>query len=309
MALKVGVIGVGYLGRHHARILSGLQGVELAAVVDQDEAAARAVADEYKAPFFSDYRQALAGLDAVCVVTPTTTHFDVAMDCLGAGLDVLLEKPMTVTPEEADRLIDEAGKRGRVLQVGHLERYNPAVEALGPLVDKPWFFEAERVSPFLGRATDVDVTLDLMIHDIDVIMSLTGGAAITGMKVAGASVITDRIDVAKAWLQFDNGCSALITASRISQDTVRTLRVYQSDLMLLVDYKDRRITRYRMSAEGTTQEPIPVQEDCEPLREELADFAACVGGSRKPRVTGAEGRRALEVAMRISDLIRGIDNR
>lgn len=303
MSVKAGVIGVGYLGQHHARIYSELDGAELVAVVDSDRGRAEEIAARHGARAYSDYREAIKGLHAVSVATPTSEHFGIAMDCLRAGLDVLIEKPITVTVEEADALIVEAEKLGRIIQVGHLERYNPAVLELEGMLVEPEFIESERVSPFVGRSTDVDVTLDLMIHDIDIIMSLVGPSPIRDMRVVGAKVLTDKIDVAKAWLEFENGVAALITASRISSDTRRLLKVYQKDSFIVLDYRNRKIMKHLKTPEGLLALPMQV-EDAEPLREEIADFMNCVVGGRRPKVSGVEGREALKVAMRISEMIR-----
>jgi predicted dehydrogenase len=304
LPIKIGVIGVGYLGQHHARIYNELDSAELVGVVDTDKQRAEGIAALYGTKAYSDYRDILGDVQAVSIVTTTSEHFDIAMDCLKAGIDVLVEKPITTTVEEAGELIEEAEKRGRVLQVGHLERYNPAVVGIEGLLDGLEFVESERVSPFLGRATDVDVTLDLMIHDIDIIMSLVGGSPIRDIKVVGAKVITEKIDVAKAWLEFESGVSAIITASRIASETKRFLNIYQRDSFIVLDYRQKKITRHIKTAGGISAEPIAV-EDKEPLKEELADFIDCVITRRRPKVSGVEGREALKVAMRISELIKG----
>lgn len=302
--IKTGVIGVGYLGQHHARIYSELENVELAAVVDSDRRRAEEIAARHGTKAYSDYRDALGEFQAVSIAAPTSNHFGIAMDCLRAGIDILVEKPITVTVTEADALVDEAEKLGRIIQVGHLERFNPAVVELERLIGAPEFIESERVSPFVGRSTDVDVTLDLMIHDIDIIMSLMKGSTIRDIKVLGARVLTDKIDIAKAWLEFDNGVAALITASRISSETRRELKIYERDSFVVLDYKDRKIVRYLKMPEGISTLPVEV-EDREPLKEEIADFVNCVATRRRPRVSGMEGREALKIAMRISEMIRG----
>jgi predicted dehydrogenase len=304
LSIKTAVIGVGYLGQHHARIYNELDSAELVAVVDTDTGRAEEIAALYGTRAYSDYRDVLSDVQAVSIVTTTSEHFDIALDCLRAGIDVLVEKPITTTVKEADGLIEEAERGGRILQVGHLERYNPAVVGIEGLLDGLEFIESERVSPFLGRAMDVDVTLDLMIHDIDIIMSLVGGSPIKDIKVVGARVLTEKIDVAKAWLEFESGVSALITASRIASETRRFLKIYQRDSFVVLDYRQKKITRHLKTAEGISAEPIAV-EDKEPLKEELADFIDCVITRRRPKVSGVEGREALKVAMRISEMIKG----
>jgi predicted dehydrogenase len=304
LPIKAGVIGVGYLGQHHARIYRDLENVELVAVADTDEKRAEQIALLYGAKPHSDYRSFLGEVQAVSIATPTSGHFAIAMECLKAGVDILLEKPMTVTVEEADTLIEVAEKEGRVLQVGHLERYNPAVVEVENLLGDVEFIESERVSPFIGRATDVDVTLDLMIHDIDIIMDLVGGSPIKDIKVAGARVLTDNLDVAKAWIEFENGVNALVTASRVAKDTRRFLKIYQKDSFILLDYREKKIVRHFKSPEGLGTAPVDVINR-EPLKEEIADFIDCVKTRRRPKVSGIEGREALKVAMRISEMIKG----
>jgi predicted dehydrogenase len=303
LTVKAGVIGVGHLGQHHARIYSELEAAELTAVADSNRGRAEEIASRYGARAYADYRDMLGEVGAVSVAAPTSSHFGIAMDCLRAGIDVLVEKPITVEVAEADVLIEEAGRLGRVLQVGHLERFNPAVMELEGLIDQPEFIESERVSPFLGRSTDVDVTLDLMIHDIDIIMSLMSPSSIKDIRVMGARVLTDKIDLAKAWLEFENGVDALITASRIAGDTRRLLKLYQRDSFVVLDYRHKKILKHLRTPGGISEVPVEVQ-DREPLREEIADFLDCVSSRRRPRVSGVEGREALRVAMRISDMIR-----
>jgi predicted dehydrogenase len=303
LKLKAGVIGVGHLGQHHARIYSEIETAELTAVADSDRGRAEEIAARYGARAFTDYRDMLGEVRAVSVATPTSGHFGIAMECLRAGIDVLVEKPITVSVAEADALIEEAERLGRILQVGHLERFNPAVMELEGLIDQPEFLESERVSPFSGRSTDVDVTLDLMIHDIDIITSLMSPSPIKDIRVMGARVLTDKIDLAKAWLEFENGVDALITASRIASDTRRLLTLYQRESFVVLDYRHKKISKHVRTPGGMSAVPVEVQ-DREPLKEEIADFLDCVSGRKRPRVSGVEGREALRVAMQISDMIR-----
>lgn len=305
MSLRIAVIGAGYLGIHHARILSGLQGAELVAVVDIDPAQARKVAAASKCQAYTDYKEVLDDVQAVSIVTPTVDHYGIAMDCLRAGKDVLIEKPISSTVAEADEIMIEAEKQDAIVQVGHLERYNPAVVKVMEFIKKPVFIESERVSPFPNRGLDVDVTLDLMIHDIDIVMSLLEGAVVDDVRVVGAKVLTDKFDVAKAWVEFQGGVTALITASRISGRKQRMLKVYQEDSFVLLDYMNMNITRYfkKGSENGIASESIDIQ-DKEPLKEELVDFVRCVKERRNPRVSAKEGRDALEVALRITNNIR-----
>jgi predicted dehydrogenase len=302
VSIKVGVIGVGYLGRHHARVYSELEDVELVAVVDTDIEKAKEIAGKYGSRTYSDYRQVLSDVQALSIVTPTKSHYSIAMDCLNAGCDVLIEKPMTETVAEADALINEAEKKGAVLQVGHLERYNPAVIAASKLVDKPEFLEAERISPFIERAANIDVTLDLMIHDIDIVTSFLDGSNIKNIKAVGAKVLTEKVDVAKAWLEFENGVTALVTANRLSGEKQRVLRIFQKDSYIVIDYQNKNVKRYFKTSDGIASESVPV-EDKEPLKEELADFINCVKNRQRPKVSGIEGRNALKVVMDITEMI------
>lgn len=303
MPVKVGVVGVGYLGRHHARIYSTLDGVELEAVVDTDAEKAGEIAGKYGSKAYTDYREILGSVQAVSVVTPTASHCGIAMDFLRAGTDVLIEKPITRTLAEADCLIEEAARRGSILQVGHLERYNPAVVAASKLIDRPRFFESERTSPFLERAANVDVTLDLMIHDIDIVMSLLGAEGVETVRAVGAKVLSDNVDVAKAWVEFKDGAAALITAARVANGTQRRLKIFQRDSYVVLDYQNRQLTRYFLTPGGISSESITV-EDREPLKEELADFIGCVVERRRPMASGTEGRNALQVALSITEMIR-----
>lgn len=302
MPIKVGVIGTGYLGQHHARIYSEIEGVELAALVDTDVEKAKKLADKYNCKAYSDYKDILDIVDAISIVTPTTTHHKVALDCLKAGKDLLVEKPITVTVAEADELINEAEKRNLILQVGHLERYNPAVIAVSGMIKEPRFFESERLSPLLGRGTDVDITLDLMIHDIDIILSFVS-SPVVDIKATGASVLTDKIDVAKVWLEFENGCSALATASRLSPEKQRRLKIFQKDSFISVDYQSGVVRSY-FKKDGNISFDIIEPEKKEPLKEELIDFIRCVRDRKKPRVSGTEGRDALKIALNISNKIK-----
>ncbi|MFZ3136862.1 MAG: Gfo/Idh/MocA family oxidoreductase [Thermodesulfovibrionales bacterium] len=302
MAVKVGVIGVGYLGQHHARIYSDIEEAELIGVVDIDQKKADTLADKYGCRPYYDYRDILEKVDALSVVTPTTSHYNIALDCLRAGKDMLIEKPITVNTDEADELIREAEKTGCIIQVGHLERYNPAIIAATEMFTEPLFLESERLSPFLGRGTDVDVTLDLMIHDIDIILSLAS-QPIREIRAVGAKVLTDKIDVAKAWLEFENGCTALATVSRLSPEKKRRLKVFQKDSYISIDYQNSEIKRHLRNGKEISTEIIKPEKK-EPLREELKDFISCVQARKKPKVSAVEGRNALKVVMEITDKIR-----
>jgi predicted dehydrogenase len=328
--INVGVIGVGYLGQHHARIFSELGSelgnVRLSAVVDADMERAWEMAGKYGCEAYSDYRDILDRVDALSIVTPTTMHYQIALDCIKAGKDILIEKPIAATVEEADRLIDAADKAGTIIQVGHLERFNPVFPAACSLIDKPVFIETERLSPFPGRGIDVDITLDLMIHDIDIILALMRQTSsvesrasdgiinasrstlhaprIKDMKVTGAKVLTDNIDIAMAWLEFSNGVQALMKASRVSFEKSRKLKIFQKDSYLLVDYQNMEMKRfYKKGSNEIIQETINIEKK-EPLKEELKDFAECVISRRRPVVSATEGRDALKIALQIGEKIK-----
>ncbi len=300
MALKVAVVGAGYLGRHHARIYSELEGVELAGVVDTDPDRAGEIAARYSTRAFRDYRDILEKVDALSIVVPTTEHFGIALGCITAGKHVLVEKPIATSVSEADRLISEAERRSCILQVGHLERYNPGVAVLSRMIDEAVFFEAVRLSPFLNRCADVDVTLDLMIHDIDIILSLVSSPVVK-VNAFGFSLVTDRIDEARAWIEFGNGSAASLTASRVSREKQRRLKVFQEGSSAELDYQASTV-EFRSSAAPFEPEIIR-SEHSEPLKEELRDFVRCAESGKRPKVSGVEGRNALSVALEINSVI------
>jgi predicted dehydrogenase len=302
VSLRIGVIGVGYLGQHHARIFSELEGVELFGVADRDTARAGEIAGKFGCASFPDWRDLVAGSDAVSIVTPTTTHHEIALACLQAGRDVFIEKPITESLAEAREIIAEADKQGRILQVGHLERYNPGIVAASALIKQPRFIEAERLSPFLGRGTDVDITLDLMIHDIDIVTGMVQ-SKVKSISAAGDRVLTGKIDAAIAWIEFENGCKALITASRLATEKVRRLKVHQEESYISVDYQSQEVRRYFKDATGIAFDVIR-PESREPLKEELKDFVSCVQSRSCPRVSGREAMQALEVVLEINELLK-----
>lgn len=329
--LNVGVIGVGYLGEHHARIFSELaresDAIRLAAIVDIDRERAKEIAKKYGCDVCYDYRDIFGRVDALSIVTPTTTHYEIARECIKAGKDILIEKPITTTVEEADDLIALSENVGVIVQVGHLERFNPVFSAVRSLIDNPMFFEAERLSPFLGRGIDVDIAIDLMIHDIDIILALNNkdefraasleknnisdnllpsgrySAMIKDIKATGAKIMTDNFDTVMAWLEFDNGVQALITASRISEERSRRLKIFQKNSYILVDYQDMEIKRFFKDGDKVLQEPFNIEKK-EPLKEELRDFVKCVIARRRPVVSVIEGRNALKVAIQIVEKIK-----
>ncbi len=306
--MRTAVIGVGYLGRFHAQKYAALPGSELVAVVDPAESTRAAVAAELGVAAVADYRQLLGRVDAVSVVTPTPQHFAIASAFLEAGAHVLVEKPMTATVAEGERLVETARRTGRVLQVGHLERFNAAVQALQPILTVPRFVESARLAPFKQRGTDVDVVLDLMIHDIDLILSIVRSPVVS-VDAIGTRVFSGETDIANARLRFANGCVANATASRVSLKTERKLRLFQDDAYASVDLHQKVVTVIRkgagVGADGTPQVSIDESsyEQGDALKAEIEAFlhAAATGGA--PAVSGEDGLAALRVAVSITEQV------
>jgi predicted dehydrogenase len=306
--LRVGVIGVGYLGKFHAEKYARMKDVELVGIVDIIADRAERVAKRFRTESFSDYRELIDQVDAVSVVVPTPLHFSISRDFLEHGVDVLIEKPVAQTLEEAEALIEVAVSRGSLIQVGHLERFNPAVIALTKVVDRPLFIESHRLSVFKERGTEVDVVLDLMIHDIDIILSLVK-AQPQQVHAAGVPVISSRVDIANARLMFENGCVANVTASRISLKNMRKIRIFQKDTYVSVDYSNHDITIIRKDGQGVDL-PIPgmsmersIFEKADALEAELGSFVDAVRTRNAPLVSGHDGRNALGVALDIVEQI------
>ena len=300
---RVGVVGVGHVGRHHARILARAPDVDLVSVVDIDRARADDVASETGSRAGVDALELLGQVDAVTVAVPTAAHARVASPFLEAGLPVLVEKPIAASLAEADTMIRLASKGGVTLAVGHSERYNPAVTVAMPLVAEPRFVEVHRLAAFPARGLDVDVVFDVMIHDIDVLLAIVKAEPVS-IEAVGVPVLTDRIDIANARLRFGDGCIANLTASRISRDRVRRLRFFQHHALVTVDCATQQVEAYRVTR-SPDREPVieggsvPVP-DGEPLELELRDFVRTVRTGGTPRVDGIAGRRALAVAEEIA---------
>lgn len=302
--LRIAVIGVGHLGRHHARILSTLDGVTLAAVVDTNAARAQEIAAPLGAPALSDVA-ALGEVDAVVVAVPTEAHAAVALPFLRAGVSALVEKPLARSLAEADALIAAAAESGAVLAAGHTERFNPAVTAAFAHITRPGFVEVHRLGTFPERSLDIDVVFDLMIHDLDVLLATVGGE-VAAIEAVGVPVLTPRIDIANARLRFDNGCIANITASRISRDRVRKVRFFQPQSYVSIDYASQELELWKLRTDGSGAAIEGGKVDIareEPLKLELEDFVDAVRTRRAPRVTGHDGRRALDLAQRITEAI------
>jgi predicted dehydrogenase len=298
-ALRAMVVGAGVFGRNHARAIAALPDVELTAIVDTDFSRAQALAQEFNSHAYPSVDEMMGGADAAIVATPTSTHEAVAAQLLEAGTDVLVEKPIAHTAEAGARLARLAERHGRILQVGHLERFNPAVLALEQVLTIPLFFEVHRLSVFTPRSLDVDVVLDLMIHDLDIVLNFTREMP-EEIRAAGISVLSQRVDIANVRLAFPGGCIANLTASRVSTEKVRKLRVFQPRQYISLDYQRQDAVSVRVESSGNAIpgigfEQLPVERG-EPLALELRSFFACVRDRSSPRVTAAEASNVLGVA-------------
>jgi predicted dehydrogenase len=308
--LRAAVIGVGYLGRFHAQKYAALPECVLQAVVDPQAQTAATVGSELGVAALSDYRELLGKVDAVSIVTPTALHFEIARAFLDSGAHVLVEKPITETVEQARELTALARQRGRVLQVGHLERFNPVVIAAEPVLRAPRFIECQRLAPFRERGTDVNVVLDLMIHDLDIVQSMVG-SEIVAVDAIGTPVFSNEIDIANARIRFANGCVANATASRVSMKTERKLRIFQDDAYLSLDLQQKILTVIRKQpvGEGEARLPVSIEERSfdqgDALRSEIVAFIASCRGEAPVVVTGEDGMRALRTAVTISNAVNG----
>jgi len=306
--LKCAVIGAGYLGKFHAEKYASLKDCELVAVVDINAEAAQQVAEKNGAQALTNYHDLLGKVDAVSVVVPTSYHHSVSKDFLNAGAHVLVEKPITVTVEEADELIAIAKEKNVILQVGHLERFNPAVRGLEKMEDKPLFIESHRLSPFNPRANDVSVVLDLMIHDIDIIMALVD-SEVEKIDASGTAVLTQGTDIANARITFKNGCVANVTASRISMKMERKMRMFRPCSYISVDFQNRVLIKHRTGEkemfpgipEIVTEESVFESGDA--LLDEIKHFVNCIKTGENPLVPGEAGRKALATAIEITKFL------
>ncbi|MFC1603139.1 Gfo/Idh/MocA family protein [Pseudomonadota bacterium] len=304
---RVGVVGVGYLGRFHALIYSRMANVELVGVVDSNADTAAKVAAECNCEGYTNIQDLIEKIDAVSIVVPTTAHLAVARPFLEQGVHMLLEKPIATTCDEGREIVELADKVGAVLQIGHLERFNAGVMALADRISKPRFIEAHRMGEFVARATDVDVVSDLMIHDIDIILSLVN-SEITSIAAVGTRVLTDHIDIANARLEFANGAVANVIASRVSEKKLRRIRVFEENLYQSLDFIEQRIeTAYPKPSPDSKWPEITVEkidiEPIKPLDTELAAFIDCINTGQRPLVDGHVGLEALEVALKVKEII------
>lgn len=329
-SIRLGVVGTGSMGKNHARIFGEMPEAKFAAVLDSNAATAAEMAGKYGAKAVGNIDDFIEEVDAATVATPTVTHFEIARALLAAGKHVLVEKPFTETPEQARELCDLAHRQGLVLQVGHIERFNPVMSALESRLTAPKFIEATRLSPYPGRSLDVGVVLDVMIHDLEIILHLVRSPWVQ-VDAVGVPILSKREDIANVRIRFENGCVANITASRISQEKVRKIRVFQPDAYLSLDYQRQEGYLMRLAGEGEKQstllgkilgaasggtivtefagkrivrEPVAIEKD-EPLKRELVSFVECARAGSQPKVSGREATAALELALEISRKIEG----
>jgi predicted dehydrogenase len=303
MPLKLCVIGVGHMGRIHADKLKEMEGVTLCGLIDADQRSLEEASKKHTAPRFRDHKQVLPLADAALIATPTETHYAIAKDCLQRGIHVFMEKPITATAQEAEELIALARAKHLVLQVGHLERFSPAFAQALNYIKEPMFIEAQRISMFTGRSTDIDVIMDLMIHDIDLVLSIAG-SKVTDVRAQGTPVVTEKIDVANARIEFEGGCVASLTASRASKRKERTFKIFQKDRYLSLDLLKGRMVAVTKNSEGGMQLEEFQADKIDPVEDELREFVHAIREKRKPRVEGEHGLRALLLANLIKDSIQ-----
>jgi predicted dehydrogenase len=312
--LRIGVVGVGYLGKFHTEKYANMENVDLAGVVDIDKSRADKIAAEFNTLSFSNHKDLIDKIDAASIVTSTPEHYTVAKDFLENGIDVMIEKPITTSIADADRLIDLAEEKGLIIQVGHLERFNPAVVALRNIIKKPMFIESHRLSFYKERGIDVSVVLDLMIHDIDLISNFVK-SEIKSIHASGVPVISEHVDIANVRMEFKNGCIANITASRISIKNERKIRLFQKDAYISVDFSNYKITMIRKTGSnkkglipGMEVENISFQQG-DALNDELISFVKSVRNRTSPEVTGEMGRDALKIAISTMQQIKNANSK
>jgi len=300
--IRCGVVGVGHLGQHHARIYAALSACDLAGVYDVNATQANEIATRYGCAAFDSLEALSKACDAVSVVTPTDRHCEVALTLLQKTCHLLIEKPLCVNQNEAERILSAAHQSGSIVQVGHIEHFNPVMDFLEGAVNKPQFITADRLAPYNIRGTEVGVVLDLMIHDIGIIIELVK-SPITNIESVGVNVLSQTEDIANARLTFENGCVANINTSRVSQKKVREIRVFQPATYLSLDFMNQRGHLLRKDGLNLTKEDIPIEKE-EPLMSELASFVNCATHYQEPKVSGLQGKSALEVAIHITEQIQ-----
>jgi predicted dehydrogenase len=302
MPLKIALVGAGHMGRIHLQKLVALEDVELAGVVDSDKKLAAELSGKYGVSYFADYREIPVGLDGVIIASPTETHFEIARTFLEKDTNVFIEKPITSTVEQADELVRLAKDRNLVLQVGHLERFNPAYRSILSHIKNPLFIEARRTSNFTGRSTDIDVVLDLMIHDIDLVLSLAGKEA-KDIRSQGVALVADKLDMVSATVKFSDGCTASLFASRISTKKERSLSIFEEDRHIFVDLLSGQSTCNIKNPDGVIETLEYASEKMDAVTDELSEFMCSIKGEKKPCVGGEDGLRALRLASQIKEHI------
>ncbi len=295
--VRVGIIGVGYLGTQHARILSYLEEAELKGVADIDFKKAMEIGNRHGVQYYQNYEDLLDEIDAAIVATPTSEHFSISMRLLKEGKSVLVEKPITETVDQGEELVAMAAKNGLILQVGHLERFNPAVEAIENMISEPKFVEVQRLGSFSARSLDIDVVLDLMIHDLDIILALIKDE-VKSIRSSGIHVLSEKIDIANARLEFRSGCVATLTASRVHQGKVRKLRIFEPTIYYSIDYIDQEVKIFPLDNRQTEIKTLKIEKE-EPLKKELKNFFRSIREGKTRKVSGEEGLRALKLAYKV----------
>jgi predicted dehydrogenase len=298
--IRAGIVGAGSIGKNHARIYSELEGVDFAAVFDTNPDTARSISDQYGAKVAGSLEEFVDWVDAATVATPTTDHFAIGKFLLSRGKHLLIEKPITETPEQAQELVKLAQEHSLVLQVGHVERFNPVLSALEERLTRPRFIEAHRLSPYPFRSVEIGVILDLMIHDLEIILHLVR-SPVKSIDAVGVPVLSKGEDIANARIRFQNGCVANITASRISAEKTRKIRVFQEDAYLSLDYQNQSGEMHRLVGGKITREAVEINKE-EPLKRELQSFVECSRTGIQPVVTGSEAAAALALAIEITEL-------
>ena len=304
MPVNVALIGLGHMGRIHLSKLCAFEGVAVSGIHDIDDTRARECAEQYSVPVFPDHSDLIDRSTCAIIATPTESHYSIARQCLERGVHVFIEKPITVLPEEARELVDMARSRGLVIQVGHLERLNPALARALPYVKKPLLIETRRISPFTGRSTDVDVVLDLMIHDLDLVLSLARGT-VKDVSAEGICFVTDVYDTVNARIEFSDGCIASLTASRVAAYRERSIIIYEERSTFYVDLMQGKLLTVTSAGNVKTDITEFACDQMDPVKDELLQFVTAAAGNGTPSVTGIDGLKALELANRIRNYIAG----
>ena len=308
--LKVGVVGVGYLGEFHAQKYAAMEEIDLVGLVDIDFKRAKEMARKYNTNAYNSYTEILSLVDGLSLAVPTVSHFEIGHDILDHGIHLLIEKPITLTLSDADKLIATAKKNNTILQIGHIERFNPAVVKMESLLNKPFFIDSHRLAFFTNRGTDVDVILDLMIHDLDIILHIVN-SEIAEIHALGMPVVSDKIDIANVRIIFSNGTIANLTVSRVSSESYRMMRIFQPNNCISIDYGKRKIsvTHFKMNEKSFTDlPPLDYSEDTfpdsDPLADQIRSFVESIKTMTEPKVTGVDGKNALALALSIIDRIK-----